>query len=164
MKIRNLLPSDVDNEARRKFRSKYTKRRASGCWEWATPDAAGYGKFHFGGESYQAHRVGWTIHRGAIPEGMVLDHLCRNTRCVNPDHLEPVSQQINWQRSPVTVPAKIRGTGVCQRGHDMTRPEAWYISTSTGRRYCLECRKARNRESARRHAERKRAERAREGG
>ena len=158
MKTRTLTPDDIPDDVRRKFRSRYIKRRATACWEWKTPDARGYGKFHFHGMSHQAHRVAWTIHRGLIPAGMVLDHLCRNHSCVNPDHLEVVTQKVNMDRSPLTVYASIRESGRCQRGHDLTRPEAWYVSTSTGRRYCLECRKERNRASARRHEARKRAE------
>lgn len=157
MHSRILTPEDIPTDIRRLFRTKYVKRRSSSCWEWKAPDARGYGKFHFHGMSHQAHRVAWVIHRGMIPEAMVLDHLCRNRACVNPDHLEVVTQKVNVERSPDMVGGKIRATGKCQRGHDLTRPEAWATHTITGRHYCLECRRERNRESARRHAERKRA-------
>ena len=48
--------------------------------------------------SRAAHRVAWELIRGPIPEGLVLDHLCRTSACVNPDHLEPVPQAINMIR------------------------------------------------------------------
>lgn len=73
---------------------------ASGdCWEWTgtiRPD--GYGQLRAYGKMQRAHRVVWEWLAGPIPEGLTLDHLCRNRACVNPDHLEPVSVGLNVQR------------------------------------------------------------------
>lgn len=73
----------------------------SGCWEWtANLTAAGYGMLNVGNGKYgYAHRYSWEHMRGPIPAGLTIDHLCRNRRCVNPDHLEPVTQAENNRRA-----------------------------------------------------------------
>lgn len=74
----------------------------SGCWEWqGTQVSEGYGRFGFDYRMYAAHRVAYVLHHGAIDPNLVIDHLCRNTRCVNPAHLEPVTQSVNILRSPI---------------------------------------------------------------
>jgi hypothetical protein len=72
-----------------------------GCWLWqAGKTKSGYGMFGGGyaGKVTTAHR--WIYRRvvGPIPDGMVIDHLCRNKSCVNPDHLEPVTHSVNLLR------------------------------------------------------------------
>lgn len=78
----------------------------TGCWNWLGPlSKAGYAlgtvQRSQGGIVRQAvaHRMFYEEAKGPIPEGLVLDHLCRNRRCVNPDHLEPVTQVVNRRRS-----------------------------------------------------------------
>lgn len=69
-----------------------------GCWLWrGYIDAAGYGRFTSDGTPI-AHRVAYQFIVGRIPEGMELDHLCRQRNCVNPDHLEPVTHHVNMLR------------------------------------------------------------------
>lgn len=75
---------------------------ASGCWEWKYPLSNGYGVVRHHGKMRGAHRVVYELHRGEIPKGMYLDHLCRNSRCVNPDHLDAVSQRVNVRRGNLT--------------------------------------------------------------
>lgn len=73
--------------------------KSSGCWEWqGVSDKDGYGRRKQFGKTWAAHRYVYTMCKGAIPEGLTLDHLCRNKKCVNPDHLEPVSAVENLQR------------------------------------------------------------------
>lgn len=83
-----------------------------GCWEW-TGDVGGhgYGQFWRDGTA-RAHRVAYELLMGPIPDGLILDHLCRNTVCVNPDHLEPVTHAENRRR------ARSKGAH-CKRGHLM---------------------------------------------
>ena len=86
------------------------------CWLWTgTIGERGYGKLTTGGRRWMAHRWVYEQQRGPIPVGMVLDHLCRNRRCVNPAHLEPVTQSENERRKPLPG----RAPRVCARGHPL---------------------------------------------
>lgn len=72
----------------------------TGCWLWLGSTMYGYGRCSHKGKSHQAHRVLYERHKGPIPEGLQIDHLCRNKRCVNPDHLEAVTSVENARRRP----------------------------------------------------------------
>lgn len=70
-----------------------------GCWRWAgSISGTGYGYFSFCSQTVYAHRIGYEFFVERIPDGLFLDHLCRNRACVNPDHLEPVTQRVNVLR------------------------------------------------------------------
>lgn len=75
---------------------------ANGCWDWiGSLTKAGYGHLRQGGRGepvIYAHRYSHEIFSGPIPEGMQIDHLCRNRRCVNPAHLEIVTNKENGRR------------------------------------------------------------------
>lgn len=63
------------------------------CWTWTGAlTSGGYGSIWNGGKSCLAHRLAYQLTVGPVPDGLELDHLCRNTRCVNPEHLEPVAR------------------------------------------------------------------------
>lgn len=72
-----------------------------GCWEWTRSlTTAGYGNLRLPDGRYgYAHRMSWELSRGPIPDGLTIDHLCRNRKCVNPEHLEPVTQAENNRRA-----------------------------------------------------------------
>jgi len=71
----------------------------TGCWIWLkAKKPSGYGNLRKDGEWWIAHRYYYTVHKGEIPDGMVIDHLYKNSSCVNPDHLEPVTQAENLER------------------------------------------------------------------
>lgn len=115
----------------------------SGCHEWLRVDrCSGYGRFLIAGERYFAHRIALAMSLGHdLPQGMEVDHLCRNTGCVNPEHLELVTHATNILRGVAPSAATMRSvmlTGYCRRGHDMTAPDAWYVSPNGGRA-CREC-------------------------
>lgn len=81
--------------------SKYIVDPMTGCWNWnGYRDTSGYGRVNIQGEHF-AHRYVYQCLVGLIPDGMDLDHLCRNRGCVNPAHLEPVLEITNIRRSRV---------------------------------------------------------------
>lgn len=70
-----------------------------GCWVWlGQQNRNGYGRFKRRGERIMAHKYFFQLYKGPIPEGLVLDHLCKVRACVNPNHLEPVTVQVNTLR------------------------------------------------------------------
>lgn len=72
----------------------------NGCWIWSGPrHPSGYGSIKWDGKATVAHRVVYTLIKGQIPAGLVLDHLCNVKMCVNPEHLEPVTGSTNTQRA-----------------------------------------------------------------
>lgn len=77
---------------------------STGCWNWGGKlRCRGYpGLLAYKGKRAKAHRVFYMRAKGPIPEGMQLDHLCKNPKCVNPDHLEPVTGKENMRRSSRT--------------------------------------------------------------
>lgn len=90
----------------------------SGCWVWVGAISGyGYGQFSWRGKTYRAHRLVYEAVKGPNEAG--LDHLCRNKRCVNPDHLEPVSARTNTLRGTSTVAQNAAKTH-CYKGHPLT--------------------------------------------
>lgn len=81
---------------------RYKVDDVTGCWVWQMYcDDLGYGRIRVSGDDpapMLAHRHVYEVMRGPIPDGLALDHLCRNPSCVNPDHLEPVTHRENLQR------------------------------------------------------------------
>lgn len=116
-------------------------RMTDGCWIWTAENSTnqfGHGVFSVGrGVSKGAHRFAYEQIVGPIPEGYVLDHLCRNPSCVRPDHLEPVPQRVNLLRatSPVAINA---AKTECKRGHPLDGDNLGL--RSDGNRYCRTCR------------------------
>jgi len=74
----------------------------AGCWIWSpATDSAGYAKARIQGVTYLAHRAVYALWYGPIPPGLVIDHLCQVKCCVNPSHLEAVTQPENVRRSHI---------------------------------------------------------------
>jgi hypothetical protein len=115
---------------------------ASGvCWEWTGAlHPSGYGYFSAKRrKSHRAHRYAWALLVGEIPQAMTIDHVCRNKRCVNPDHFELVTAEENTRRSGSASAINARKTK-CKRGHEFT-PENTYVQYNKGKagRLCRTC-------------------------
>jgi hypothetical protein len=117
------------------------------CLEWTgTISNWGYGRFYafrpVSKRQVQAHKWAWEHWFGPTPEGMVLDHLCRNKRCVNPSHLEPVTSRINTLRGSAPS-AKNAVATHCLRGHPFDEANT---RMERGRRICKACKSIRRQE------------------
>lgn len=98
----------MDDTAR--FWSYVSQREPSECWPWLSAATdEGYGMFGLGGKTTGAHRISYELAVAPIPEGLEIDHLCRNPTCVNPKHLEPVTHLENLRRA-VTARAELQAT------------------------------------------------------
>ena len=111
----------------------------SGCWQWVgTVSTNGYGQWG----NRRAHRAVYEMYKGPIPDGLQLDHLCRNRPCVNPDHLEPVTCRENILRGVGHTSQNARKTH-CKRGHPLEGRNLRPDITRLGGRGCRLCSNAR---------------------
>lgn len=128
------LPTDMPA----RFWAKVEK--TADCWIWtASLRPGGYGQFAVGRRRPPAHRVAYELLVGPIPEGLQLDHLCRNRACVNPEHLEPVTNRENTIRglAPVVNGERMRARTHCKYGHPLFGDNA--ALDVRGRRRCRAC-------------------------
>lgn len=116
--------------------------KTEGCWRWLGSHSRGYSYAWRAGRMRLAHREVYELLIGPVPPGKQLDHLCRNRGCVNPNHLEPVSQRENmargicWERN--------RSKTHCPHGHPYDAANTSYMKGSKRRR-CLTCHRERER-------------------
>lgn len=124
------------------------------CLIWARGIGAGKGRWKYGRavvtgtHEYYAHRIAYWIAKGPIPDGLTIDHLCRNTLCVNPAHLEAVTLQENIRRSwrdrdprPPGMSTRPHATH-CSEGHELT-PENVVCPSHPQCRICTNLRQRR---------------------
>ena len=119
-----------------RFEAKFIPEPNSGCWLWigCVNNRGGYGRFLVGDRWTLAHRFSYQTYNGPLLEGLVLDHLCRMRCCVNPDHLEQVTNAVNIQRGGSNIrPA-------CKNGHPWTEETTWR-SPRSGWRQCRQCKR-----------------------
>ena len=134
------------DEMRRRLASK-SRRTRSGCMEWrGATQSRGYGSVCIGAKKTAlAHRVAYFLHHGGIDAALTIDHLCRNRRCVNPAHLEQVSNRTNILRGEGFSATNARKTH-CDAGHALAGDNL--IVKARGSRNCRECQRESERRSA----------------
>ena len=111
----------------RRFEAKVSPEPNSGCWLWTgCLTTGGYGMLQLDGGRIPkyAHRLAYEHHVGLIPEGLQIDHLCRVRSCVNPSHLEPVTQRENGLRGESMAAQQARQTH-CIHGHEFTQENTY---------------------------------------
>jgi hypothetical protein len=119
------------------------------CWPWmATLINSGYGRFWYEGKTELAHRVAYVLFVGDIPTGLTIDHtchthecedvICDHRRCVNPAHLEPVTQRVNLLRGNTIVADNAAKTH-CLHGHRYNQANTRIINLPGGG-ICRQCR------------------------
>ena len=115
----------------------------AGCAIWiGYRNNHGYGQFHEDKQNcVKAHRWSYEKYKGEIPDGLVIDHKCRNRACVNPEHLEPVTNGENIQRGARGDLRQVYIT-VCKYGHPYTKENTYWIHPSRRKnpsRLCKTC-------------------------
>ena len=126
----------MDKKTLDRFWSKVKKTDYCGKWT-ASKDSRGYGRFRFNKKMIKAYRFSYELFNKPIQKDLQIDHLCRNTSCVNPDHLEVVTQKENMKRGIAWDYQ--RNKTCCPKGHEYSK-ENTYLSPN-GKRNCIECRK-----------------------
>jgi hypothetical protein len=151
-----LVEADMSNPSTPLFGSALLPERfwdkvhldASGCWLWTgARNDKGYGLFTSDGarktlRKIRAHRASYLTLIGEVPDGLVLDHLCRVRHCVNPDHLEPVTHRVNLLRGE-TLAARNHKLTHCKREHPFDEANTWVDKKGT--RHCRTCHRDRQR-------------------
>lgn len=118
------------------FWMRVDKDAPNGCWQWlGSQGQKGYAQWHIGGKTIYVHRYSYNILVGEIPISLVIDHLCRNRSCVNPGHMELVTQQENILRG-IGLAAQASRATHCPQGHSYDVGNTYIYQ---GRRYCRAC-------------------------
>lgn len=108
-----------------------------GCWLWTgSTSSHPYGRITFEGKTWLAHRLSHLAFKGFLDDSLVIDHLCSVKVCVNPEHLEQVTQGENVLRAASLITQ-------CPSGHEYTEDNTGYYGARPGKktpsRYCKEC-------------------------
>lgn len=135
-----------------RFFAKVNKDAPGGCWQWiSTAERKGYAVVWAWDKVRYAHRVSWVLAGRELADGMVLDHICRNTKCVNPDHLRMVTPKVNGTENNLSPIARNARKTHCPQGHEYspanTAMVAVKVKTRHGhpsptprkQRFCLTC-------------------------
>lgn len=126
---------------RERFDAKWVEDKETGCWNWTDHlDVKGYGRISVNAYPEVASRTAYRLYIGKIPDGLHIDHLCRNPSCVNPQHLEAVTNKENCRRGIVAEVHRARQAAKthCKHGHPFSGDNL-YVSRK--QRVCITCRK-----------------------
>jgi hypothetical protein len=142
MSDRTIEPAD--DESRAAAFSRFLARidRTESCWLWTgTKGSAGYGQMYlsWARRPVLAHRLAYLLFVGPVDDGLQLDHLCRVRHCVNPDHLEPVTQQENIRRGDGGIRNRVKTH--CPKGHPYDEVNTRWCRRGNGKafRMCRAC-------------------------
>ena len=136
---RPLCGTCIRGKDRDKWVSRFWEKvdKSGECWVWTSAfNNKGYGVFNAGGRVRYAHRISVVLSGREIPEGLVLDHLCRRPLCVNPEHLEVVTQRVNMERSISATKT------ICKNGHPFSDENTYRRKDNNGR-MCRSCHRER---------------------
>jgi hypothetical protein len=129
--------------------------KTGSCWLWqGCVGSHGHGQLMYKTVRYQAHRVAYEEARGTIPEGLVLDHLCRQPRCVRPDHLEPVTNAENVLRGVSQAALNVHKTH-CHKGHPLAGANLMHRVRPADGRHFRNCRICHREQGTRTNAKRR---------
>jgi len=142
-----MFPLNTWDDVDTKFWPKVSKTGT--CWLWGgTLDESGYGHYQVSNERFTAHRVSYILAYGRVAKELVIDHLCRIKHCVNPDHLEAVTNGENVLRG-IGPPAMNAQKTHCIHGHEFNEFNEANTYRGQGRRECRPCHNRRDRERRR---------------
>ena len=144
IKVMKITSRSIPNYSHEKFLSKIMA--ADECWNWSgyVCKTHGYGFFCMGGKNFRAHRVSYELFNGETNKQFFIDHICRNRKCVNPDHLREVDPRINAVENSLSGAVKNMKKTHCHNGHELTTENTY--SDKVGiygyrRRRCLTCKR-----------------------
>lgn len=128
-------------------------QKGDGCWSWRNkPNKKGYGRVHWYGEIWLAHRLSWVLHHGPIPHGLYICHHCDNPICVRPDHLflgtpkDNAADMARKGRASRNTGAAVlhRNLTHCPQGHEYSDANTW--RNARGHRSCRACHNAKQKQ------------------
>ena len=112
--------------------------KTDSCWNWNGAKVQGYGMLAVGRKRIKVHRIVYEAMKSKIPEGLVPDHLCRNRACVNPEHIELVTNKENILRGIGACATNAQKTH-CPRGHPLVEENLVKYRSEKGGRECKTC-------------------------
>ena len=131
-------------EQLKRFWAKVNKEADNGCWEWTGAiSTRGYGQFGVNKIAKSTHRISYIMHKGEIPDGLMICHTCNNPPCINPNHLYAGTGKDNAQQAVADGRLAPQQKTHCIKGHEFTE-ENTFLRVRKGRgttRVCRECKR-----------------------